>query len=460
MVGIVSTGIGSGLDVSGLVQQLLAAEAQPAEARFATKEAGVLSKISGYSSIQGALSVFEGALKNLATTDDFLGRTVSLQENDEFTASVSESAAPAEFDVEVQAIAEAQKLATSPFVDRLSTVGDGQLTISAGDNTFVVFIGSDASSLADIQDAINQNQDNTSVRATIVTSDAGATLSFSALETGVANKVSISASGGDGGLSALEYDSESNSGALTEIRAAADAEVVIDGLQVSSASNTIADAVDGVTLNLLAANPGESRSVSVNYDQNQLRERLQSFVDSYNDLVSVFQVQTQFDDEAQTAGALLGDTTLRTITDQLRSVFSTRNPDVAGDINSLSSIGISLDVEGKATIDEAALDAVIADDYLAVGGLFTSENGFASVYSARVESYLATDGALNTRTEGLNQTIDEINTQREALGERLIAIEARLLRQFNALDSLVSQLSNTSSFLTQQLSALPGAEQA
>ncbi len=458
MVGIVSTGIGSGLDVSGLVQQLLAAEAQPAEVRFATKEAGVLAKISGYSSVQGALSVFQSAVENLENTDDFLGRTVQFDENEEFSASVSETAAPAVFDVEVQSIAAAQKLASGPYADRLSVVGDGQLTISSGDNTFVVFIGSDANSLADIQDAINQNADNTSVRATIVTSDTGATLSFSALETGEENKITIAATGGDGGLSALEYDSATNSGALTEIKSAADASVLIDGLQVSSASNTIVDAVDGVTLELLSANPGESGTVSVGYDQNQLRDRLQSFVTAYNDLVAVFQAQTQFDEEAQTAGALLGDTTLRNITDQIRSVFSATNPDVFGSVNSLSAIGISLDVEGAASLDAEKLDSVVAEDFLAIGQLFTSENGFANNFATRLESFLDNEGPLLTRTEGLNRTIEEINEQREALGERLVVVEARLLRQFNALDSLVSQLTNTSSFLAQQLSALPGAE--
>ncbi len=458
MVGIVSTGIGSGLDVSGLVQQLLAAEATPAETRFATKEAGVLAKISGYSSIQSALTVFQGAVNQLETTDNLLGRKVELAENDFFTASASETASPAEFDVEVRSLASAQKLASAPYSSSQDAVGDGQLTITSGDNAFVVFIDSSANTLADIQDAINQNPDNTSVRATIVTSDAGATLSISALETGLVNEISIAAAGGDGGLSALTYDSATSSGSLTEVRQAADASVFIDGLEVTASTNTITDAVEGVTLALTSAGPGEENRVNVAYDEQQLKTRLQSFVDAYNDLVDVFQTQTNFDADTGAAAALLGDTTLRTITSQLRNTFGAINTDVStGPYDSLASLGITLDIEGKASLDAERLDAAIADDFLAIGQIFTSANGLAIQFGDRVENYLASDGALNTRTEGLNQTIDDINDQRERLNERLITIEARLLRQFNALDSLVSQLTNTSSFLSQQLQSLPTA---
>lgn len=457
MAGIVSSGIGSGLDVAGLVNQLLSAEAQPAEVRFARKEAGVLAKISGYSAVKSALSAFQTQVDKFKDEDSLLGRTVSFVENDFFSASVADDASPAEFDLNILSLAQSQKLATGSYVDSGSVVGDGQLVISSGDESFVVAIDPAANTLADIQDAINNNPGNTSVRATIVTTDAGASLSFSALETGLASRISIVASGGDGGLSALEYNSATSTGALTEVRPADDATVEIDGLTVTSSSNTISNAVQGVTIELTAADPGSLKSVSVDYDRPGLSGRLQKFADAYNNLVDVFNQQTAFNAEAETAGALLGDTTLRNIESQIRREFSTTVSSNQSALNTLSSVGLTLDLEGKLSIDSEKLDAAVGENFLEVGRLFSAEDGVASRISTRLESYLGDAGPLETRTDGLNDTIEQITEQRERLQERLVLLESRLLRQFNALDSLIGELSNTSSFLTQQLSALPGA---
>ncbi len=458
MVGIVSTGIGSGLDVSGLVTQLVAAEAQPAQLRFARKEAGVLAQISGYSALKSALSAFRTEAEKLQDADKLLGRTVKFEENDFFTVSVSDSASPAEFDLDVIALASAQKLASSAFVSTTSVVGDGQLTISSGENSFVIAIDPEANTVADIQDAINNSADNTSVRATLVTTDAGVSLSLSSLSTGTDSKITVVSSGGDGGLSVLDYDSVTDTGSLTEVRAASDAQVEIDGLLVTSSDNTIKDAIDGVTINLTAADPGVLRNVSVDFDREGLNERLQNFVNSYNNLVDVFSTQTSFDEESNSAGALLGDTTLRNIESQLRREFSNSVKDSGLVYKSLSEIGFSLDIEGKVSLDAERLNDAIDEGFLQVGNLFTSENGIAASIENRLSEYLSDEGPITTRSDGLQATIDDINEQRERLGERLVILEARFLRQFNALDSLVSQLSNTSNFLSQQLSNLPGAQ--
>lgn len=458
MAGIVSTGIGSGLDVAGLVQQLVAAEGQPAEFRFARKEAGVTAKISAYSSVKGALSDFQTEIDKLKELSSVLGRTVSFPENDIFTATVEADAPPAEFELEVIQQAVSQKLSTAAFADRTTAVGFGELTIASAAGSFIVSIDSSAASLVDIQDAINSSENNTTVRATVVTTDSGAYLSLSALNTGLVNGLTISASGGDGGLSALEYDSASSSGALTEVRAATDAIIEIDGLTVTSASNEFTDAVEGVTLVVAGEEPGVARNVAVDFDRDAVREKVGAFVEAYNAVIDLFDSQTAFDSDADLAGPLLGDATLRAIRDQLRSEFSTNLADSALALQNLRDIGVSIDVEGKLIIDEDKLSAGITENFLGIGNLFAADDGIAVRLSSRVEQLLRSDGSLEIRTEGLQASIDEIAEQREALGERLVSLEARLLRQFNALDSLVAELTNTSNFLSQQLSALPGSQ--
>ena len=114
-----------------------------------------------------------------------------------------------------------------------------------------------------------------------------------------------------------------------------------------------------------------------------------------------------------------------------------------------------MQTDGKLSVDDTKLDTALADNFQDVGRLFAGTGGFALRLFERTDQALADDGALETRTEGLNDGIERIEEQREALSFRLEALETRLFRQFNALDSLISQLTSTSNFLTQQLASLP-----
>ena len=456
MAGITATGIGSGLDVGGLVQQLLAAEAEPLELRFSRQEGGVLAKISAYGAIKSALSDFNDKIGDFSDIDTLLGRTAEFTENEFFSVSVDDTASPAEFDLEVEQVAVAQKLVTGAYADPQTSIGYGNLTIQSGGNAFVVGITPEGASLEAIRDAINGEPANTSVRATIVTSDSGSYLSLSALETGSDAAITISASDGDGGLSALEYDSATQSGALTEARSALDAIVHIDGLAVTSSSNSISGAIAGVTIDVLDADPGNLHGVSVDFDRTSLDGKLREFVEAYNVIVDAIAEQTAFNAETGDAGALLGDTALRTIESQLRREFGSVIETDGEALNSLASIGITLDVEGRATIDDARLEEAISSGFVAIGTLFAADDGVAVRLETRLEDFLASDGALEVRTDGLQETVDDIARQREELNERLTLLEGRLLDQFNALDLLVSELTNTSNFLNQQLAAVPG----
>ncbi|MEO0997183.1 MAG: flagellar filament capping protein FliD, partial [Pseudomonadota bacterium] len=244
---------------------------------------------------------------------------------------------------------------------------------------------------------------------------------------------------------------------LSEVRAATDASIRIDGQAVTSGSNTISDAIEGVTVELTASDPGVLRNVSVGYDRAALTGKLEEFVAAYNTLLETFDNETRFNAETNEAGPLLGDSTLRGIRDQLRRSFGDALADTTAPARTLSDIGISITVEGRAELDTEKLESFLDTGFTAVGTLFTAEDGVAVRLDALVAGYLDSDSALETRTSGLEATIDDIGEQREALQQRLLTLEERLLRQFNALDRLVSELTNTSNFLAQQLSQLPGA---
>jgi flagellar hook-associated protein 2 len=154
---------------------------------------------------------------------------------------------------------------------------------------------------------------------------------------------------------------------------------------------------------------------------------------------------------------LIGDSTVRAIRDQLRRELSTETNDLNAPFSFLSQIGIEVEFDGKLSIDDSKLDAALANDFVKVGQLFSTSDGFATRLHTLADGFLETDGIIESRTQGLTAKIEGFGDDREALGERLASLEARLFRQFNALDSLLAELNSTSNFLTQQLNNLPGA---
>ncbi len=262
-------------------------------------------------------------------------------------------------------------------------------------------------------------------------------------------------SGGDGGLAALEYDPPTST-SLTESIAAQDGLIRIDGLDVLSDNNTFAGAVQGVTITALQSTSGGTETLAMENDAGAVQDLVSDFVESYNALVETFDSLTDYDPETNAAAPLVGDATIRGIRDQIRRELSNAATGLGGAFSMLSDIGIDLQLDGTLSINETDLSQALADDFVQVGKLFASPGGFAVRLHGLADDFLDSDGIVETRTQGLTDQIDGFSEQADALNERLANLETRLLRQFNALDSLLGQLSTTSNFLSQQLNNLPG----
>jgi len=458
MASIVSTGIGSGLDIAGIVQSLVAAEGQPVELRIGQNEAKAQSKLSAFGSLKATLSDFRDKLDAMKKADAFLARAASSGNEDVFTAITTSTALPAQYDVEVVQLAQSQKLTSGAFLDADTVVGTGSIVLSLGAESTTIEITSENNTLAGIRDTINAKLDNPGVSATIVNADSGSYLILTADKTGAANEITLTQSGGDGGLSALEYDPGNGLVSLTETAAAQDALIRIDGLDVASSSNSIEGAIQGVTIDLFSATPGSTSKLTVENDESAAKSLVEDFVASYNALVNTLESLTDYNVESETAAPLLGDATVRTIRDQIRRELSSVVQDENSPFSSLSDIGIETELDGTLTIDDTALGEALGDEFVKFGQLFSATDGFAVRLYDMTDSFLGDEGIVETRSSGLQSQIDDLSDQREALNERLAALETRLLRQFNALDSLLAQLSSTSNFLAQQLTNLPGAE--
>nr|MDJ0939404.1 flagellar filament capping protein FliD [Woeseiaceae bacterium] len=337
-------------------------------------------------------------------------------------------------------------------------VGTGTLLVNVGGAAAAIEITDDNNTLAGIRDAINEAPDNPGVSATIVNADSGSYLILTTDKPGLANAITVTQSGGDGGLSAIEYDPLNGLNALTESTPAQDALIRIDGLDVVSSTNTVEGAIEGVTLDLISVNAGTPDPLVVTNDRTAAKDLVNDFVESYNALVNTLDALTDFSPEENSAGALLGDATLRGIRDQVRRELSTGVGDIALPFSTLSEVGIETQLDGTLSVNDTELSAALDNEFVRFGQLFSTTDGYATRLYDLVDSYLGTTGIIETRTKGLESQIDDFSEQRASLNERLASLETRLLRQFNALDSLLAQLGSTSNFLTQQLSNLPGAD--
>lgn len=445
-----SPGIGSGLNVTNLVQELVAANTQGQANLLASQQSSVQAEISAVASIKSAASTLNGDISALSSTGTSQ-RTATVSDSSVLSASVADGTPLGSYTVTVDALAEAQVLTSSAFGDGTTPVGSGTLTLSAGSDTFSVDFSTDAS-LSQIADAINASPGNTGITASIVNASDGAHLVLASNQTGAANAITVTASGGDGGLSALQYG-DGATGGLTQYQAASDAQLTIDGSTVTSASNVVTNAIEGVTLNLAEAAPGEAITLTVGQDTQALTAAIAKFVGDYNAFNSAITQQTSYDSSTNTAAPLLGDIEMSLMQQKLDNVAGTSLS--SGALTTLSQVGITVNTDGTLSLDQTALTNALTQNPGAVGNLLTGSAGIATRMQSQLTNALAFDGLFADETNGFQSRLTSIQQQQQALQTRATQLTQMYTKQFSALDALMSQMQSTSSYLTSALANLP-----
>ena len=466
MASVSSPGTGSGIDVGSLVSQLIAAESQPVTARLDAREAEFTAQFSGIAQIKSGLESLETNVNALKSASTFQSRSTSVGDDTLFSAKADSNASAGTFDIEVVRLAEAHKLRSAGFASSSTVVGSGSLVISGGGTAFSVAVPSGAATLANVREAINAEAGNPGVVATLVTVDAsgGGTetrLALTAAKTGTSNVLTVTAVDDDGnntdnaGLSKLVYDpSGSGTTRLSVANAAVDAQVNIDGQTLTSQSNTVESAISGVTLELLKAASGTTTTLSIAVDTAAASSAVNAFVSSYNALRGTINELTAFDPVTGLGGSMLGDTGVRGISAGLQRELGQSVPGLQSQFRGLAELGFATQTDGTLKLDQAKLDAALSSDLAGVEQLFTSSGGIATRLSTFVDAFTQSQGTLDVRNDAILSRLGDIALQRESLDRRMTAREASLLAKFGAMDSIVAQLQSTSSFLTQQLTAI------
>ncbi|AKR43537.1 flagellar filament capping protein FliD [Methylophilus sp. TWE2] len=391
MASIVSSTGASGLPIDSLVTAQMQIEQQPLTA-IKTKISSYNTKLSAYSTLKSGLSTFQTAVDKLATAAKFNAQTVTASDSNTISATADGTGVKGNYSVSVTQLATSQKLASAAYSSATDIIGTGKLTISFGTYTAAdggtpasftanasksdieIDITSSNNTLAGIRDAINAK--NASVTASIVNDGSGNRLVITSKDTGEVNSLKISVADNDGnntdstGLSALAYDPLATSNSMTQLVAAKNALLTVDGLSISKSSNTVSDVIQGVTLTLKGVT-STANALSVDTDTTTIESSVKSFVDAYNSLNTSMRNLTKFVSAGSSAnGVLLGDSTARNMMVKLKSMLSASSP-TATTYKTLSDIGVSMGSDGSLSLDSTKLQKAITNNVSDVAKLFS-----------------------------------------------------------------------------------------
>ncbi|MDT8404479.1 flagellar filament capping protein FliD [Sulfuriflexus sp.] len=409
MATITSAGIGSGLDINSLVTQLVAAEAEAPTARLDRRQSDLQLRLSAYGQMKSALSSLSSSLGNLKNFSTFRAYSTTSSDSDIFTATSSGKISKAGYDVNVTGLAENHKLSTDPtlaraqFTDVTDTLSTGSLTFKfgttsydAGTDTYSGFVASTEkaaatvtitdSSLEGVRDAINDA--DIGVSASLIYDGSHYRLAVSSDDTGADNSLQISVSDDDGnnddaaGLSLLAFNGTATH--LEQNAAASDATLTLNGIAISSSSNTVTEAIDGVSINLKSVG---SATLNTTTDKARVKSAVTQFVASYNAFFGTVNQLTAYNPETRVAGELNGDGVTRSITSNIQRIIGNPVGTLGDEFTILAEAGITTDPNnGRLVINDATLDEQLDQNFDKFISLFTAFGETADTHTDFVSS--------------------------------------------------------------------------
>ncbi|WP_336755496.1 flagellar filament capping protein FliD [Pantoea sp. USHLN298] len=464
MATISTLGIGSGLDLSTILDNLQASE-KASLTPISTQQSAYTAKLSAYGTLSSALTTFQTANTALNSADLF-SSTTATSTGSAFSATTASGAVAGSYTISVSKLAQAQTLTSGVQSSNTAVLGDSSaasrtLSIKLADGTSKdITLTSDQTSLSGMRDAINKA--GAGVSASIIKSGDGEyRLSLTAAKTGEKYAVSsVTVTGDDTLQSVVGFDATKTDAdnPMDLSVAAQDAQLTVNNVAITSSSNTISDALEGITLNLKDTTT-TSQTLNVAKDTTKVTTALSTFVDAYNTLLDQFNSLTKYTavDVGATAqdtsnGALVGDSTLRTIQTQLKGLLT--NAASSSSYKTLSQIGISSDpTTGALKLDSAVLKTALDKDPDGIKEMMIGDGkttGITTKIATNLTGWLSSTGIIQAAKDGVSKTLNNLTDQYNKMSTRIDNLIARYKAQFTQLDVTMSSLNSTSSYLTQQ----------
>jgi len=463
MASITNLGVGSGLQLSDILDSLSTAE-KASLTPISNQQSAYTAKLSAYGTLSSALTTFQSANTALNSADLF-SATTAVSSSSAFSATTSGSVVAGKYSISVTQLAQAQTLTSAVQTSNTTALGDSSaasrtLSIKLTDGTSKdITLTSDQTSLTGMRDAINSA--NAGVSASIIkTGDGAYRLSLTASKTGEANAVSsITVTGDDTLKGIVAFDSADTAASKLEVSVEAqDAELTVNNVEIKSSTNTISDALEGITLNLNDVTSG-NQTLNITQDTSKATTAISNFVTAYNTLLDQFNsltkytaVETGADTQDSSNGALLGDSTLRTIQTQIKSMLT--NNASSSTYKTLAQIGITSDPStGELTLDSDKLKTELTKDPAGVKEMILGDGkttGITTKLATNLTSWLSSTGSIQSAKDGVSKTLNNLTEQYNNMNTRINNLIARYKEQFTQLDVTMSSLNSTSDYLTQQ----------
>jgi len=416
---ITSTGIGSGLNVDSIISKLMAVESQPLQT-MQQQQSSYQTDLTAFGTLSSALSTFQTSLANLSNPSTFTTLTAGSSSSSIATASVTNSAKAGNYNLNVTQLAQGQTISSAGQVSSTAAIGSGTSTtvtfqfgsvtgtVANGSYTGATYtpdstqsigsitIDSTNNSLQGIASAINSA--NIGVNASIV-GDGSATpyhLVLSSANTGANSTLKITATGDPALQNLLNYD-PSGTQNFTQITASQNANVTINGIAVTSSSNTISNSVQGMTFTV---NSVGSAAINVAPNTTAVTSGINSLISSYNNLNSTISQLTAYNATTKQGGALLGDPTIRALQSQIRNIFNSTVNGSSSGLSNLTQVGITLNSDGSLSLNASKLQSAMTSNFSGVGAMFSS----LGTTTDSLTSYISATSATQPGSYALNVT--------------------------------------------------------
>ncbi|WP_028585510.1 flagellar filament capping protein FliD [Desulfogranum mediterraneum] len=449
------SGLASGMDTGAIIEQLMNLERLPL-ARLETDKTWMNNRLSAFSELNTKLTSFKDNIKTLGDQDALQQRSIKQSSDDFLTASVSsEALAGTNYQVEVVALAQAQKsVSAAGFSSKESSnFGTGSLNLTVDGSSHAIEISSENNSLEGIMAAINEA--DIGVSAAIIND--GSDTPYRLLLTGetVGQSFSLDPSGLTGGSDSLGVIEDETGTVNPPVQEATRAHIRVDTIDIYGDSNTLKEAIPGVTLDLLQAEADTTTNLSVSLDKNAIKDNIKAFAKGYNEVVSFITGQSVINGEG--GGLLGGDSGINSIKRHLQSMLTTPLKN-SGTLNTMSELGFETQKDGTLKVNDKILDKAVDENLDSVVTLLSGE-GEKEGLAAQFQDYLdsmtnATTGMLAGRKQSITSNVKRIDKRIEISEMRLEQRKKTLEAQFSAMETLVSGFNAQSSYLSQQMASI------
>ena len=432
----------SGIDVTAAVNAAITAAEAPEEA-WQNAESTLQSQISALTQIQTDASTLDNDVQNLnSLTGPLSAMTVNSSNSNVVSASAASGSAVGNHEVVVNNLATTASWTSGTFASSSTALPAGSFTITPESGTATTITTDGTETLSGVASQINS--DDLGVTASVITDATGSRLALVANSSGSASNFTITSTDPAG----FGFSQAATGG---------NASLTVDGISISSASNTVTGVIPGVTLSLHSADPGVDVSLGVTPDTSQIQTALQQFVTDYNTVVSDLSAQYTFSSTSGSEGVLASDSSVRDLQSDVLSALDYTYTPASGSttVPNLTSLGISVDNNGQLSLDTSTLDSALQNNFSDVQSFFqgTSFNGFANSLDQQLTSFISpSDGAFTVDLQGMNSQITDLQSDISDFQLNYIApLQTQLQADYSQAEIALQELPNQMKEIDQEL---------